>query len=232
MKRFYKQAAIVDAPQGDGFAVALDGRTVKTPGREVLAVPARPLAAAIVAEWDEQGEEVDPRAMPMTRFANTAIDRVRRRRPAVIDEIAAFGGTDLLCYRVSDPADLAARQDELWQPLLDWSAERYGAGLQVTRDIAHVTQPDESLTVLREAVATHCEFGLSALHSLSAALGSLVLSLAVSEGRLSAPDAVEVSLLDETWQAQKWGEDDEAVIRWEGIRVEVKSAARFLTVAT
>jgi chaperone required for assembly of F1-ATPase len=186
----------------------------------------------LAAEWADQPEEIDPRAMPMTRFANTAIDRVRRRRPAVIDEIAAYGGSDLLCYRVTAPEGLAARQEDSWQPLLDWAAQRFGAELQVTREIAHVAQDPGALAALREAVGAHDDFGLSALHSLTTALGSLILSLAVSEGRIGAPEAATASLLDELWQAQQWGNDDEAVTRRDAIRAEIEAATRFLAAAT
>lgn len=228
MKRFYRDAAVVAAAADDGYAVALDGRPIKTPGREALIVPTRPLADAIAVEWADQPEKIDPRAMPMTRFANTAIDRVRRRRPVVIDEIAAYGGSDLLCYRVDSPAELTVRQDDTWQPLLDWAADRYGATLRVTRKVAYLPQDQAALAALREAVAAHDEFGLSALHTLTAALGSLVLALAVSDGRMAAPDAAAASLLEEIWQAEKWGNDDEAVRRRDGLRAEIDSAARFL----
>jgi chaperone required for assembly of F1-ATPase len=231
VKRFYKHAAVVPAEAEGGFGVALDGKSVKTPGRETLILPTKPLADAVAAEWAAQGEKIDPFAMPMTRFANTAIDRVRRRRPIVIDEIAAYGGSDLLCYRVSSPAELAARQDEAWQPLLDWSKQRHGADLRVTRDVAHLSQDPAALAALREAVGAHSDFGLSAMHSLTAALGSLILALALSEGHIDAPEAAEASLLDELWQAAQWGNDDEAVARRESIRAEVDSAARFLSIA-
>ena len=202
MKRFYKEAAVQEKAAG-AYCVALDGRVMRTPGRELLSLPNRPLADAIATEWAEQPEKIDPNAMPMTRFANTAIDRVRLRREAVIDEIAAYGQTDLLCYRAEGPETLAARQDAVWQPHLDWAAERYGVRMRVTRQILHVPQPPETLSVLRDTVGQRNEFTLSAMHSLTAILG----------------------------QAEKWGDDFEAVARREGVQAEITSAARFLAVS-
>ena len=230
MKRFYKEAAVQEKAAGE-YCVALDGRVMRTPGRELLSLPNRPLAETIAAEWAEQPEKIDPKAMPMTRFANTAIDRVRLRRDAVIAEIAAYGETDLLCYRAESPESLAARQDETWQPHLDWAAERYGARMRVTRQVLHVPQPPEALSVLRDAVAQRNEFTLSALHTLTAILGSVVLALAVSERRLDAGAAAAASLVDELWQAEKWGDDFEAVARRNAVQAEIISAARFLAVS-
>ncbi|MEX2617959.1 MAG: ATP12 family protein [Alphaproteobacteria bacterium] len=230
MKRFYTEAAVRETSAG-AYCVALDGRVMRTPGRELLSLPNRALAEAIVREWAEQPEKIDPKAMPMTRFANTAIDRVRPRRDTVVDEIAAYGETDLLCYRADGPESLAALQDEIWQPHLDWAAERYGARMLVTRQVLHVAQPPDSLSVLRDAVAQRNDFTLSALHTLTAILGSVVLALAVSERRLDAAAAAAASLVDELWQAEKWGHDHEAVSRRDAVQAEIASAARFLAVS-
>jgi len=226
MKRFYRNVAVVEA--NACFAVALDGRAMRTPGKAALDLPSRKLAEAIAGEWEAQRDEIDPYSMPLTRFANTATDRVAPRRGAVAEEIAGYAQTDLLCHRVATPADLAARQDAAWQPLLDWAADEYGASLCVTRDLAAVDQPAAALAALRRAVDAHDDFALSALHSLTAVCGSVVLALAVSGGRLSAREAAEASLLDESYQAEQWGDDPEAVERRDGIHAEIASAARFL----
>lgn len=230
MKRFYKEAAVQEKAV-DAYCVALDGRVMRTPGRELLSLPNLALAEAIAREWAEQPEKIDPKAMPMTRYANTAIDRVRPRRDTVIDEIAAYCQTDLLCYRAESPESLAALQDAVWQPQLDWAAERYGARMRVTRQILHVAQPPETLSVLRDAVAQRNDFTLSAMHTLTAILGSVVLALAVFERRVDAPAAAAASLVDELWQAEKWGDDVEAVFRRNAVQAEIASASRFLAVS-
>lgn len=229
MKRFYSDASVV--AKNDQFAVELDGRPVLSPGRTPLDLEKQSVAEAIAEEWNAQGEEVVPESMPMTRFANTAIDRIRPRRDAVATEIAGYAGTDLLCYRVEEPKDLAERQAFTWQPLLDWAAAHYGASLRVTEGVIPVAQDADALTVLHTQVASYDEFALSGLHSLTSASGSLVIALAVLEGRIAPEEAAAASLIDETFQAEQWGEDPESIARWEGIGVEIAVAARFLSLA-
>ena len=229
MKRFYKQVAVVAE---DGFySITLDGRPVRSPGRAPLALPTEALADCVAEEWREQGEEIAQENMPMTRFVNSAIDRVRPRMQEVVDEIAAYAATDLLCYRTETPEALAERQADTWQPLLDWAAARYGAALRVTQSITPVAQDEAALATIRTEVAAQDEYALSGLHSLTTASGSVVIALAVAEGRIGAADAAAASLLDETFQAEKWGEDPEAVARWGSITAEIAAAARFLAVA-
>ncbi len=226
MRRFYREVSVAEE---DGlFSVALDGRPIRTPGREALELPSRRIAEEVAAEWQAQSEEVEPESMPMTRFANSAIDRIRPRHDEVVSEIAAYAETDLLCYRSDTPEELAERQNVTWQPLLDWAAERYGASLNVTSAITPVAQEGASVAALRAAIATQNDFALSGLHSLTTTSGSIVLALAVAEGRIGAEEAAAASLLDETFQAENWGEDPEAVARWESIGAEIAAAARFL----
>jgi len=191
-------------------------------------LPSEALAEAIAAEWGGQAETIKPETMPMTQFASTAIDRVSGRRDEVIEEIAAYGGSDLLCYRAEGPADLVARQAEAWQPLLDWAAARLGADLAVTEGVIAVSQTPEALSALRMAVAAQDEFGLAALHNLTTTLGSVVLALAVARREIDAEAAWQASIVDELWQAEKWGQDAEAELRRAGLRENVLTAARFL----
>lgn len=229
MKRFYSAASAV-AKNGH-FTVELDGRPVLSPGRSALDLKKQAVADCVAAEWNAQDDEIVPESMPITRFANTAIDRIRPRQDEVANEIAAYAGTDLLCYRVEQPKDLAERQSFTWQPLLDWAAAHYGATLRVTEGVIPVTQDPEALTVLHAKVASYDEFALSGLHSLTSATGSLVIALAVLEGRIEPEEAAAASLIDETFQAEQWGEDPESIARWEGISVEIAVAARFLSLA-
>lgn len=229
MKRFYRETT-VGGEQGR-FSVLLDGRPVRSPGKSLVALPTRKLAETVAAEWEAQGDEISPKNMPMTRFANTAIDRVRDRQAQVVNEIAAYAETDLLCYRASDPEELAERQAFAWQPLLDWASERFGATLRVTQEAMPIIQDPAAVSVLREQIERHDEFALAALHSLTAASGSIVVALAVAEGRIGPEEAAAKSLVDETFQAEKWGEDPEAVARWEAIGAEIAAASRFLAAA-
>lgn len=226
-KRFYKRAAVAALEDG-GFGVALDGRPVRTPARAVLSVPTEALAQAIAAEWDAQEDEIRPLSMPTMRLAATAIDRVGRERDAVVEQIAAYGGSDLLCYRAEAPRELADRQEETWQPLLDWLAEAHGAALAVTAGVTHVAQPPEALAALKAAVTAMDDCRIAAVSQLTASCGSLALALAAAAGRIGAAEAVAASQLDEVWQAEKWGEDKEARQRRRALAAEIESAVRFL----
>lgn len=207
-KRFWTSAEVAEAP--GGFAVTLDGRQVKTPAKAPLVVPSRALAEAIAREWQAQDEKIDPATMPVTRGANAAIDKVRSQHAEVAALIADYGGTDLLCYRAEAPRELVARQSEHWDPLLDWAEAALGARLAVTRGVVPVAQPEAALAALSARVAAMDEWQLAALHDLVGITGSLVLGLAVAEGRLTADEAWTLAQLDEDWQAEQWGVDDEA----------------------
>jgi chaperone required for assembly of F1-ATPase len=228
MKRFYKETA-VDAGDG-GFRVLLDGRPMRTPAKTVLVVPTEKLAGAIAGEWRAVPEkaEINATHLPLTRLAATGLDRVTGQRAQVIDDAAKYGGSDLLCYRASDPASLVQRQDTHWQPLLEWARERYGAELAVVSSMTFVTQPHAALAALRGAVAAHGDLALSALYNLAQIAGSLVIALAVSEGRLSAADAFDAAQLDELFQIERWGEDPIATHRHDGIRRDIDAGAHFL----
>lgn len=225
MKRFWTAAGVAGVPEG--WAVVLDGRPVKTPAKAPLVLPTQALARAVADEWDAQTGEVRPALMPLTRTANSAIDKVAPMATAVVEEIARYGGSDLLCYRANGPAGLIARQAAAWDPWLDWSAAR-GAALQVTSGIVHVAQPPASLSVLAADVARRSHFELAALYDLVAITGSLVLGLAVAEGELDASDAFNLARLDEDWQAEQWGVDDEAAESAALKRQAMRDAGRFL----
>lgn len=226
MKRFYKNAAS-GAAEG-GFSVFLDGKPVKTPTGRPLTVASSGLADALSQEWAEQGETIVPASMPLTQLASTAIDRMNLTRGQVIGYLVGFGGSDLLCYRAEAPSDLAAEQAEHWQPWLDWAEKELGAPLAVTEGIVPVAQDAESLTTLRQRLESYDDWTLTALQSLAPCLGSLVLALAVVEGKVSAADAFALSRLDETFQAERWGVDAEAKARTDGLCQEVLAAARML----
>ena len=207
-KRFWT-ATRVEEVDG-GFTVRLDGRPVKTPAKTLLVVPTRAMADQIAAEWDAQQGKVDPRTMPWTRSANAALDKVANQFAEVAGLLAAYGDTDLLCYRADGPEELARRQTEGWDPLLAWSAATLKAPLNATVGVMHREQPAESLARLTARIGQMTAFQLTGFHDLVAISGSLVLALAVADQRLPAEEAWRLSRLDEHWQAEVWGRDEEA----------------------
>ncbi len=229
LKRFYKQASA--AATEDGFAVHLDGRPVKTPAGCRLAVPFRPLAEAMAEEWEAQVEEIKPHTMPMTQLASTALDRIGPERATILDQLARFADTDLLCYRADFPPDLVKRQTSQWQPLLDWAAELTGGRLAVTSGVVAVAQPAEAVAALTGRLASYDDWQLTAAQAACAASGSLVLALALVEGRLSGEQTYEISQLDETYQIEQWGEDAEAAARRAALRRDIVAAERLLLLA-
>ncbi|WP_368186387.1 ATP12 family chaperone protein [Aestuariibius sp. HNIBRBA575] len=207
-KRFWKTAN-AQSIEG-GFGIFLDDRPVKTPAKASLVVPTHALATEIAREWDAQDEKIDPTTMPVTRAANAAIDKVTKDFVAVVEMIAEYGGSDLLCYRASDPSELIARQAAAWDPLLDWAAEEFGGRLAIGHGVMHVTQDPALLSTLREGVADLSAFSLTGFYDLVQISGSLILAFAVIRGRIDPVDAWLTSRIDEDWQIEQWGHDDEA----------------------
>jgi chaperone required for assembly of F1-ATPase len=226
-KRFYKSVAV--KPLESGYGILLDDRGVRTPVGVHLSVPTEALAQAIAEEWDAQEEHIKPHSMLLTGMANTAIDRISSSRTAVIDEVEAYANSDLLCYWAEEPADLVQRQAKTWKPLLDWAASTFDAQMIVTEGIIHVSQSKDALTSLRLVVEKEADFPLTAVSSLTAICGSLIVALAVRYGRLDADQAFEVSQLEETHQIELWGEDYEAHDRRENLQRNISSMAQFLT---
>lgn len=224
--RFWRQASVV--PAAGGFVVQLDARPLQTPAKAALVVPTEALAAAIAAEWDAQGSELRPEAFPLTRATNSAIDRVAAAHAAVVAALAAYGESDLLCYRAEAPPGLVSRQADGWDPPLAWAGTALGAPLRPAHGVMPQPQPETSLTKLRNAVAAHEAFALTALHELVTISGSLVLGLAVSLRAMKAAEAFALSRLDETWQAEHWGLDAEAEAASERRRASFLLAARML----
>ncbi|HXS07818.1 MAG TPA: ATP12 family protein [Rhizomicrobium sp.] len=225
MKRFYKDVTVEKI--AGGFRFLLDGKPVQTPARRPLLLPTELLTEAIAQEWRDQDEEMRPAAMPLTRLVNTVLDGVQATRADVIAAILRFGENDLLSYRVETPVELAARQLD-WNGLLDWAAERHDAKLAITSGIQHVEQSVETLAAFRRAVEARGDFELAALHVLASITGSLVLGLAVLDGRLPAREAFALSRLDETYQAEKWGRDHEAEARAARLAAEMEHAAELV----
>jgi chaperone required for assembly of F1-ATPase len=226
-KRFYKETSVGEGEAG--FAVLLDGKPVRTPAQRALALPTRALAQAVAAEWAEQSETIDPANMPLTKLANVAIDRVEAERQAIVDEIAKYAGTDLVCYRASEPAGLAAAQRAAWDPVLDWAGDALGARFRCAEGMTHVAQSGEAIAAVRAEVAKfHSTFALAALASATALAGSALIALALARGKLSADVAWAAAHVDEDWNTARWGEDAEATARRAFRRAEFDAAAKIL----
>ena len=213
---------------GAGYAVTLDGRPIKTPERRDLVVPSVGLADAIAAEWQAQGEAVEPATMRLSRIACTALDRIGGARTEVIDRIATFGETDLVCYRASEPAGLVAREAAAWDPLLDWLARHFDVRLTVVTGLTPATQPDEALERLRRAIDALNDMQVSGLSGAAVSTGSLVIGLALCAGRLDGAAAFEASQIEESYQIERWGADPETTARRAALRAEIDALAQFL----
>lgn len=208
--------------------IELDGRPVKTPGRALLLLPNRPLAQAVAAEWAAQSETIKPQSMPCMSLACTAIDLIAPRRAEAVAEIAAYGETDLVCYRADHPPELVVRQTATWQPLLDWAALTFDAPLVVTTGVLHKEQPAAAVAALGRAVEAQDDLSLAALATAVKAAGSLIIGLALQGGRLDAKAAFAAAELDALFQTEIWGEDPEAARQRAGVRAELEAAERFL----
>ena len=208
--RFYREVSVTRG-EDNSYAILLDGKPIKTPAGAAFAVPNAALAEAIAAEWRDQGEKIRPETMPLTKLANTAIDRVAADRRAAIEQILAFARSDVVCYRAEGPQELVQRQSRLWDPLLAWARDRYGATLVCTTGIAFLSQPQDALAALERAVASADDFTLAGLHAAATLAGSVVIALALAERVLSPEQAYAAAELDAIYQAEKWGKDEEAL---------------------
>ena len=207
-KRFWKEVHV--EAQEDGFSILLDTRAVKTPAKQSLMVPSRGFADAIAAEWRAQEEMIDPLSMPFTRSANAALDKVAVQQAEVADMLAAYGDSDLLCYRAEHPQRLADRQAENWDPVLEWAAKTYGARLHSHAGVMHVPQEADALERLSREVHGLNIFQLAGFHDLVSLSGSLILGLAATRDAWPIEELWQLSRLDEIWQSEEWGKDEEA----------------------
>ncbi len=230
-RRFYRHAEAGPSPDGDGYAVLLDGRPARAPGRGLLRLPSAPLAREIAAEWQAQGETIRPDAMPLTRLANTTLERVAPGRSALIEALLTYAEADVLCYRAPAPAGLADRQARAWQPVLDWAEASLSARLVVTEGLMPARQSPEALAALGNALRSLDDWTLTAGQAIAAAAGSLVLALAVLRGRLDGEACFVLSRMDELWQAERWGNDREARRAREAVRLDILAADRFWRLA-
>ena len=224
-RRFYKDALVEQT--ATGWTVHLDGRKLMTPGKSPLIVPTPTLADAIAAEWQAQDEKIDPGTMPFTRTANSALEKVAPQRLEVAGMLAEYGDSDLLCYRAEHPEDLVLRQAEGWDPMLEWADVALGARLLPRQGIMHVPQSNDALAVLLARTQELDSFQLAAFHDLVALTGSLILGFAATDDAHSVDELWALSRIDETFQAERWGEDEEAQEAAEIKRMAFLHAHRF-----
>lgn len=229
-KRFWTQTAITQSEAG--YGIELDGRAVKTPAKAPLLVPTRAIAEMIAAEWQAQGEKIDPETMPATRYANAALDKVTVQFDAVAAMLVAYGETDLLCYRATFPEALIARQATAWDPLLDWASARFGVTFQITSGVMPTPQDPEVTRKLGAHVSKFTPFQLAAFHDLVAISGSLVIALAATEQHSDPESLWLASQLDEDWQIEQWGDDEAAAALIATRRTAFHNAYRYFHACT
>lgn len=226
MRRFYEKAEVAQRADGS-HAILLDGRPVRTPARGELALSGAALAQAIAAEWQAQGDDIVPATMKLTGIANAAIDLAQADPAGFAAPLAAYGGSDLFCYRAPED-DLAARQAAEWNPLLDWAERRYGVEFTLASGVMPVTQPPATVAALGAALAEHHHFRLAALSPVISIGGSLIAALAMAEGAFNADRLWQAVTLDERWQEERWGEDADAIAAREARHADWQASARFL----
>jgi len=224
-RRFYRQAG-VEETEG-GFRIMLDGRPVRTPARGFLVAPSRALAQALAAEWDAQGEIIDPATMPLTRLANSIIDGVIAAPAPVAADIAKYLGSDLLFYRAEGPPRLVERQERLWDPVLAWARDALGARFVLAQGVVHATQPEGAIAAARAAIP-HDPWRVGALHAITTLTGSALLALALGRRHITTEEAWDAAYVDEDWNMEQWGRDDIALARRAARRAEMDAAATVL----
>jgi chaperone required for assembly of F1-ATPase len=232
MKRFWRNATYEAVP--GGFRILLDGRPMRLPGGPALIVAQAALAEALRDEWQNAGSfgsEMTFDDVPLTRLAGTAQERIAPDSASVVESLLRYGETDLLCYRAERPEALVHRQAREWQPLLDWAALTFDAPLRVTSGVNPIVQPPSSIAALRRALDRYDAAALAGLGLAVPALGSLVLGLALAEGRLDADSAYALASLDAVFQEEMWGHDSTEAERRQRIGEDVALAARFMALA-
>lgn len=226
-KRFYKLAEAVRG-DGGGFTVLLDGRPVRTPAKNVISVPSESLAQELAGEWNAQESVVDPATMPLTRLVNSALDGVAREADAVRDEIVKYAGSDLLCYRAEGPERLVALQGDSWGPVLTWARDTLGARFVLAEGVVFAAQPQEALDAVRRPIEDIDIFRLAAASAVTTLTGSALLALALLGGRLTAEEAWAAAHVDEDWNIEQWGVDEEAAVRRDLRYREMAAAVRVM----
>lgn len=229
LRRFYKDVNIVAVAEGSKYGINLDGKALRTPARNILLLPTEALANAVAAEWSAQTDYILLQSMPLTRLANVAADAGTESSHALLEGIALYAAHDLTCYLAMEPEGLVQAQEITWGPLREWAESALGARLVAVRGVMPVAQDSKSLEAIRAALEPYDAFALTALYNLTSLSGSVVIALAIAKGRLPPEEAFEAAALDERFQEQIWGEDEEALARMRARRHDFLGAAHFLS---
>jgi chaperone required for assembly of F1-ATPase len=225
-RRFYASTGV--AGTEGSFAVMLDGKPIKTPSGRVVAMPSRVIAEAVAADWEAQKETIDPLTMPMTRFANSVVDAVNDRVDTVRDDIAKYFATDLLFYRAGHPEALVAREAQHWDGVLFWAADTLGAHFILAQGIMHVSQPEQAIAAARDALP-HDPWSVAAFHVVTTLTGSALLALALHQGARDPDQVWTAAHVDEDFNAEQWGDDEEVTARRAARRLDFDAAVAILS---
>jgi chaperone required for assembly of F1-ATPase len=224
-KRFYKEAGVTESE--GGFAITLDGKPIKTPSGRIVIVPVRAIADAIAAEWRAQQDTIDPLTMPLTRFANSVVESVVDRAQPVRDDVAKYLHSDLLFYRAGHPQALVAKEAQHWDPVLFWAADTLGAHFILGEGIMHVRQPDTAVEAAKGALP-HDPWSVAALHVVTTLTGSALLALALTHGARDPDQVWDAAHVDEDWNRDQWGVDEEVAARRAAREVDFRAAVQIL----
>ena len=224
-KRFYQETGVVEAE--GGFAVTLDGKPIRTTSGRRVVVPSHALAEAVAAEWAAQSETIDPVTMPLTRLANSVVEGVVDRVEDAVEDLAKYFHSDLLFYRAGHPEGLVAREAAHWDPVLFWAAAELGAHFILSEGIMHVKQPDEAVAAARAALPDDA-WSVAALHMVTTLTGSALLALALLHGARDADQVWAGAHVDEDWNIEQWGADEEATARRAGRLRDFQAAVTLL----
>ncbi len=227
MKKFFSKVEVKKNKAGF-YSIVLDDNELSTPSKKVMQFDSEELARLVASEWEVQGEKINPYEMPITRFVNTAIDRVANARYVYISELNEYLDTDLLLYRAKEGMELRDKQDREWQPVLDWVKQEFEAEFFPTDDLVPMDQEDASKAKIIKYISSLSDFGLTTAYLISANTGSVLLSVAMLKGKLNAEQVYDISLLDELWQAELWGKDEEAEEKRVKIRAELNALENFI----
>jgi len=224
-KRFYAKADAVEAE--GGYAITLDGKPIRTPSGRVITAPSRDIAQAIAAEWEAQQETINPLTMPLTRFANSVVEAVTDRVEIVAADIAKYLTSDLLFYRAGHPEALVARETAHWDPVVFWAADSLGAHFILAQGIVHVRQPDTAIEAASAALPSD-PWSIAAMHVVTTLTGSALLALALFHGVREADQVWAAAHVEEDFNIEQWGVDEEAAARRAARLVDFQAATHIL----
>lgn len=226
-KRFWETTSVTMTD--DGWVITLDGRAIKTPAGQTVALSSQKLAEKVGEEWKAQEDKINPVTMPYFRYVVTAIDRVTPQRSDIISQLVRFSANDMLCYRDPVQLELAAEQHRRWNPMLEWAASQHGIKLETGAGVMPIKQADDTLKTAEGLLTDKDDFRLAGLYNLISLSGSFIIGVAIEQGRVAAEEGFDLAFLDELWQAQKWGSDTEADDRRKMIKQNMIEASAYLS---